>query len=152
MISNISVLNTIQDNALDVYVDADGFLNVTGCPKVKATSPKVNTIGWLSATAGIYTVTFTAVNNYTYNFRVTGYDATNTLVTLNMAYTTPSSGATATTIATAIGENAGTLEEVYEPFLIQEGFLIRTQRGRKATEKAYKHLGRDLGFIQGGLF
>lgn len=57
-----------------------------------------------------------------------------------------------TTIATAIGENAGTLEEVYEPFLIQEGFLMRTQRGRKATEKAYRHLGRDLGFIQGGLF
>ncbi|MDD2981853.1 MAG: Holliday junction branch migration DNA helicase RuvB [Crocinitomicaceae bacterium] len=57
-----------------------------------------------------------------------------------------------TTIATAIGENAGTLEEVYEPFLIQEGFLMRTQRGRKATEKAYKHLGKDLGFIQGGLF
>lgn len=57
-----------------------------------------------------------------------------------------------TTIATAIGENAGTLEEVYEPFLIQEGFLMRTQRGRKATEKAYKHLGMDLGFIQGGLF
>jgi Holliday junction DNA helicase RuvB len=57
-----------------------------------------------------------------------------------------------TTIATAIGENAGTIEEVYEPFLIQEGFLIRTQRGRKATEKAYKHLGKDLGFIQGGLF
>lgn len=56
------------------------------------------------------------------------------------------------TIATAIGENAGTLEEVYEPFLIQEGFLIRTQRGRKATEKAYKHLGRDIGFVQGGLF
>jgi Holliday junction DNA helicase RuvB len=57
-----------------------------------------------------------------------------------------------TTIATAIGENAGTLEEVYEPFLIQEGFLIRTQRGRKATEKAYKHLGKDLGYFQGGLF
>jgi Holliday junction DNA helicase RuvB len=57
-----------------------------------------------------------------------------------------------TTIATAIGENAGTLEEVYEPFLIQEGFLIRTQRGRKATEKAYRHLGKDLGFVQGGLF
>lgn len=57
-----------------------------------------------------------------------------------------------TTIATAIGENAGTLEEVYEPFLIQEGFLIRTQRGRKATEKAYRHLGKNLGFTQGGLF
>ena len=57
-----------------------------------------------------------------------------------------------TTIATAIGENAGTLEEVYEPFLIQEGFLIRTPRGRKATEKAYKHLGHASGWSQGGLF
>ncbi|MGJ8660812.1 MAG: Holliday junction branch migration DNA helicase RuvB [Bacteroidota bacterium] len=57
-----------------------------------------------------------------------------------------------TTIATAIGENAGTLEEVYEPFLIQEGFLMRTPRGRKATEKAYKHLGFDKGWSQGGLF
>lgn len=57
-----------------------------------------------------------------------------------------------TTIATAIGESAGTLEEVYEPFLIQEGFLMRTPRGRKATEKAFKHLGRNLGFTQGGLF
>ncbi len=57
-----------------------------------------------------------------------------------------------TTIATAIGENAGTLEEVYEPFLIQEGFLLRTPRGRKVTEKAYKHLGKDKGWTQGGLF
>ncbi len=57
-----------------------------------------------------------------------------------------------TTIATAIGENAGTLEEVYEPFLIQEGFLMRTPRGRKVTEKAYKHLGFDKGWSQGGLF
>lgn len=57
-----------------------------------------------------------------------------------------------TTIATAIGENAGTLEEVYEPFLIQEGFLMRTPRGRKATERAYNHLGKELGWAQGGLF
>ncbi len=56
------------------------------------------------------------------------------------------------TIATAIGENTGTLEEVYEPFLIQEGFLMRTPRGRKATERSYKHLGRDIGFSQGDLF
>lgn len=56
------------------------------------------------------------------------------------------------TIATAIGENAGTLEEVYEPFLIQEGFLMRTTRGRKATEKAFRHLGKEGGWIQGGLF
>lgn len=56
------------------------------------------------------------------------------------------------TIATAIGENAGTLEEVYEPFLIQEGFLMRTPRGRKVTEKAYTHLGYTSGWAQGGLF
>jgi Holliday junction DNA helicase RuvB len=47
-----------------------------------------------------------------------------------------------TTIATAVGEEAGTLEEVYEPFLIQEGFIKRTPRGREVTEKAYTHLGK----------
>jgi len=50
-----------------------------------------------------------------------------------------------TTIATAVGEEAGTLEEVYEPFLIKEGFLQRTSRGREATAKAYEHLGRKQG-------
>ena len=49
-----------------------------------------------------------------------------------------------TTIATAVGEEAGTIEEVYEPFLIQEGFLQRTPRGREATAKAYTHLGRQI--------
>lgn len=48
-----------------------------------------------------------------------------------------------TTIATAVGEESGTIEEVYEPFLIQEGFLQRTPRGREATLKAYNHLGRE---------
>jgi Holliday junction DNA helicase RuvB len=46
------------------------------------------------------------------------------------------------TIATAVGEDAGTIEEVYEPFLIQEGYLQRTARGREATAHAYKHLGK----------
>ncbi len=59
-----------------------------------------------------------------------------------------------TTIATAVGEETGTLEEVYEPFLIQEGFIMRTPRGREATEKAYKHLGKvpHKGGTQHGLF
>ena len=48
-----------------------------------------------------------------------------------------------TTIATAVGEDAGTLEEVYEPFLIKEGFIKRTPRGREVTELAFKHLGKD---------
>jgi Holliday junction DNA helicase RuvB len=47
-----------------------------------------------------------------------------------------------TTIATAVGEEPDTLEEVYEPFLIAEGFIMRTPRGREATEKAYRHLGK----------
>ena len=49
----------------------------------------------------------------------------------------------ANTIATAISEDQGTFEEVYEPFLIKEGFIVRTQRGRIATEMAYRHLGLD---------
>jgi Holliday junction DNA helicase RuvB len=56
------------------------------------------------------------------------------------------------TIATAVGENGGTIEEVYEPFLIQEGFLVRTPRGREVTEQAYKHLGRSPGINQNTLF
>ena len=55
------------------------------------------------------------------------------------------------TIATAVGEDPGTLEEVYEPFLIKEGFLHRTPRGREVTELSYKHLGRDK-FTDGVLF
>jgi holliday junction DNA helicase RuvB len=50
-----------------------------------------------------------------------------------------------TTIATAVGEEAGTIEEVYEPFLIKEGYIKRTPRGREATEIAYKHLGKYIG-------
>jgi holliday junction DNA helicase RuvB len=59
-----------------------------------------------------------------------------------------------TTISTAVGEEAGTIEEVYEPFLIMEGFIMRTPRGREATEKAYKHLGKKISSknISGNLF
>ena len=57
-----------------------------------------------------------------------------------------------TTISTAVGEQAGTIEEVYEPYLIQEGYLMRTPRGRKATDLAYKHLGRVNSSNQKDLF
>lgn len=57
-----------------------------------------------------------------------------------------------TTLATAVSESAETIEEVYEPFLIQEGFIVRTPRGREVTELAYKHLGRTKTGQQGGLF
>lgn len=54
-----------------------------------------------------------------------------------------------TTIATAVGEDAGTIEEVYEPFLIMEGFLVRTPRGREVTPRAYTHLGKSKHQQQG---
>ena len=57
-----------------------------------------------------------------------------------------------TTIATAVSESVETIEEVYEPFLIQQGFIMRTPRGREVTELAYKHLGKVKGSTQGGLF
>ena len=55
------------------------------------------------------------------------------------------------TLSTAVSENGETIEEVYEPFLIQEGFMVRTPRGREVTAKAYKHLGR-IKDNQEGLF
>jgi Holliday junction DNA helicase RuvB len=58
-----------------------------------------------------------------------------------------------TTISTAVGEESGTIEEVYEPFLIKEGYLKRTPRGREATEHAYRHLGKEFGqTLSGTLF
>lgn len=57
-----------------------------------------------------------------------------------------------TTIATAVGEDSGTIEEVYEPFLIQEGFLMRTPRGRQVTELAFRHLGKTRKPGAGSLF
>jgi Holliday junction DNA helicase RuvB len=57
-----------------------------------------------------------------------------------------------TTLATAVSESAETIEEVYEPFLIQQGFIMRTPRGREVTQAAYAHLGRKKALEQGGLF
>ena len=56
------------------------------------------------------------------------------------------------TVATAVGEDSGTIEEVYEPYLIQEGFIMRTPRGRQVTESAYRHLGKIKGNRAGELF
>ena len=57
-----------------------------------------------------------------------------------------------TTLATAVSENPETIEEVYEPFLIQQGFIMRTPRGREATEHAFKHLNKEFKSSQKGLF
>ena len=56
------------------------------------------------------------------------------------------------TIATAIGEDSGTIEEIFEPYLVQQGFLERTTQGRKVTFKAYKHLGLSPNVDQSEIF
>ena len=102
MITQLKVLNTLADNAADFYVDSDGNLNVTGLPKANAVLARTSIQTSVAAVAGVSTTTFTAQNSYTYQFSVTGYTSSGDLVTLPFAYTTPASGATATTIATAI--------------------------------------------------
>jgi Holliday junction DNA helicase RuvB len=57
-----------------------------------------------------------------------------------------------TTLATAVSKSAETIEEVYEPFLIQQGFIMRTPMGLEVTKLAYNQLGRIKGNVQGGLF
>lgn len=75
------------------------------------------------------------------NIDTRGLDAIDNKILRTIIQTFKGGPVGANTIATAIGEDQGTFEEVYEPFLIKEGFIVRTQRGRIATELSYKHLG-----------
>ena len=75
------------------------------------------------------------------NIDTRGLDAIDNKILRTIISTFKGGPVGANTIATAIGEDQGTFEEVYEPFLIKEGFIVRTQRGRIATELSYKHLG-----------
>ena len=75
------------------------------------------------------------------NIDTRGLDAIDNKILRTIINTFKGGPVGANTIATAIGEDQGTFEEVYEPFLIKEGFIVRTQRGRIATELSYKHLG-----------
>ena len=75
------------------------------------------------------------------NIDTRGLDAIDNKILRTIIHTFKGGPVGASTIATAIGEDQGTFEEVYEPFLIKEGFIVRTQRGRIATELSYKHLG-----------
>lgn len=101
MIQAISVLNSVQDNALDVVLGADGFASITGLPQFKYSTVKANRIDPVTAVASVKTVTFTAQTSALYTILVTGYDATNNLLTIPFYYTSAASGETATTIANA---------------------------------------------------
>lgn len=86
------------------------------------------------------------------NIDTRGLDAIDNKILRTIISTFKGGPVGANTIATAIGEDQGTFEEVYEPFLIKEGFIIRTQRGRIATELSYKHLGLVKEPDEGSLF
>ena len=81
-----------------------------------------------------------------------GLDSTDNKILRTIINTFKGGPVGANTIATAIGEDQGTFEEVYEPFLIKEGFIVRTQRGRVATELSYRHLGLFKEQEEAGLF
>jgi hypothetical protein len=102
MITQLKVLNTLADNAADFYVDLDGNLNVTGLPKANEVVARTNIQTSVAAVAGVSTTTFVAQNSYTYQFQVQGYTSSGDLVVLPFAYTSPSSGTTATVVATAV--------------------------------------------------
>ena len=86
------------------------------------------------------------------NIDTRGLDAIDNKILRTIISTFKGGPVGANTIATAIGEDQGTFEEVYEPFLIKEGFIVRTQRGRVATELSYKHLGLVKEPEEGSLF
>ena len=86
------------------------------------------------------------------NIDTRGLDAIDNKILRTIINTFKGGPVGANTIATAIGEDQGTFEEVYEPFLIKEGFIVRTQRGRIATELSYKHLGLKKEPDEGSLF
>jgi len=86
------------------------------------------------------------------NIDTRGLDAIDNKILRTIINTFKGGPVGANTIATAIGEDQGTFEEVYEPFLIKEGFIVRTQRGRIATELSYRHLGYTKEPQEGSLF
>ena len=86
------------------------------------------------------------------NIDTRGLDAIDNKILRTIINTFKGGPVGANTIATAIGEDTGTYEEVYEPFLIKEGFIVRTQRGRVATDLSYKHLGLLKEHDEGTLF
>ena len=86
------------------------------------------------------------------NIDTRGLDAIDNKILRTIINTFKGGPVGANTIATAIGEDQGTFEEVYEPFLIKEGFIVRTQRGRIATELSYKHLGLEKEPDEASLF
>ena len=86
------------------------------------------------------------------NIDTRGLDAIDNKILRTIINTFKGGPVGANTIATAIGEDQGTYEEVYEPFLIKEGFIVRTQRGRIATELSYKHLGIEKEVGEDTLF
>ena len=134
-------------NILDVPITEDASLEIArrsrGTPRIaNALLRRVRDFAQVKGTGRIDTsitrVALTALNIDQY-----GLDEIDNKILLTIIDKFRGGPVGITTIATAIGEDAGTVEEVYEPFLIMEGFIKRTPRGRMVTELAYRHFGRN---------
>ena len=146
-------------NLLGVPITEDASLEIAGrsrgTPRIaNALLRRVRDFAQVKGTGGIDTkitkIALTALNIDQY-----GLDEIDNKILLTIIDKFRGGPVGISTIATAIGEDAGTVEEVYEPFLIMEGFIKRTSRGRMATELAYKHFGRNPysgGIMEPNLF
>ncbi len=135
-------------NILNVPIEAEAALEIArrsrGTPRIaNALLRRVRDFAQVKGNGTIDTditqLSLTALNIDQY-----GLDETDNKILLTIIDKFKGGPVGVSTIATAIGEDAGTVEEVYEPFLIMEGFIKRTPRGRMATELAYQHFGRNL--------
>ena len=108
----------------------------TDCCAAFATLPKVKGDGTITREIAIFSLQALNIDQY-------GLDEIDNKILLTIIDKFRGGPVGISTIATAIGEDSGTVEEVYEPYLIMEGFLKRTPRGRVATQLAYEHLGRN---------
>ena len=146
-------------NILDVPIDSEAAMEIAGrsrgTPRIaNALLRRVRDFAQVRG-SGHIDIDITKIALACLNIDRYGLDETDNKILLTIIDKFKGGPVGVTTIATAIGEDAGTVEEVYEPYLIIEGFLKRTPRGRTATELAYRHFGRNLyngGAIEQSLF
>ena len=132
---------------LGVPIDDEAALEIArrsrGTPRIaNALLRRVRDFAQVKGTGRIDT-TITQLSLTALNIDQYGLDETDNKILLTIIDKFKGGPVGVSTIATAIGEDAGTVEEVYEPYLIMEGFIKRTPRGRMVTELAYRHFGRN---------
>ncbi len=141
---------------LDIAIDNDAALEIAlrsrGTPRIaNALLRRVRDFAMVKA-AGLINLEITKIALSALNIDARGLDQMDNKILQTIIHKFSGGPVGINTIATAVGEEAGTIEEVYEPFLIKEGFIKRTPRGREVTALAYTHLGVSIPEKEGSLF